>query len=185
MNEQQFLKQLNNAIQILTADERQDILNDYKEHFAVGKEEGKTEEEIAEALGAPEKLAKEILAIHHVTQAETKATTGNMMRAVWAAVGLGFFNLVIVLGPFLGLAGVIIGGWAASVGLVLSPLLIPVNTLIYPGTFVWSDLFFMITSCGLGILIGVAMYYLTKGLKWIFVRYLRFNVSLVRGGLKA
>src|SRR5699024_9739873 len=162
-----------------------DILHDYEEHFAMGKQAGKSEEEIADALGIPEKIAKEILATYHITQAETKASAGNMFRAVWAGVGLSFFNLIFVLGPFIALVAVVVAGWASAVAFVLSPFLIPVNFIVYPGTFEWSDLFFMMTFCGVGILLAIGMYYFTKGMKWMFVRYLRFNVSLVRGGFKA
>lgn len=185
MNEKQFLMQLHDGIKVLSADERKDILNDYEEHFAEGKEEGKAEEEIADALGSPEKIAKEILAMYHVAQAKTKTTTGNMMRAVWAGIGLGFFNLIIVLGPFIALVGVLAAGWITAISLALSPLLVPVNIVIYPGSFEWADLFFTITASGIGIFIGIGMYYLTKGLAWVFVRYLKFNTSLVKGGLKA
>lgn len=177
-----FLKKLENAIHPLTSDEREEILQDYKEHFAAGKEEGNTEEAIADALGSPEKLGKEILATYHVSVATSKTTTGNVLRAVWAGVGLGFFNLVIVLGPFLAIAGIVFGGWATAIALSLSPLLIPVNLLIYPGTFIWSDLFFMLTTCGLGILLGLGVYYVSKGLIRVFLRYLQWNISFVRGG---
>lgn len=185
MDEKQFLRQLNDAIQSLSVDERQDILNDYEEHFAVGKEEGKTEEEIAGALGSPEKIAKEMLAMYHVAQAESKTTTGNMLRAVWAGIGLGFFNLLIVLGPFIALVGVVAAGWIMAVSLTFSPLLVPVNVVIFPGTFEWADLFFTITASGIGIFIAIGMYYLSKVLTSVFVRYLKFNASLVKGGLKA
>lgn len=184
MDEKQFLKQLNDAIQHLPADERQDILHDYEEHFAVGKEEGKTESMIADALGSPNKIAKELLAMYHVEQAESTATTGNMFRAVWAGIGLGFFNLLIVLGPFIALVGVVVAGWVTALAMIVSPMLVLANLVIYPETFVWFDLFFLIAASGLGFLIAVGMYYATKGLTWVFVRYLRFNTSLVKGGLK-
>lgn len=185
MNEKQFLSRLNDAIKNLSADERQDIINDYEEHFAVGKEEGKAEEEIADALGSPEKIAKETLAMYHVTQVESKTTTGNMLRAVWAGIGLGFLNLIIVLGPFIALVGAVAAGWIMAVSLTFSPLLVPVNVVIFPGTFEWVDLFFAFTASGIGIFIAIGMYYLTKGLTRLFVRYLKFNTSLVKGGLKA
>ncbi len=176
--------QLKDAIKSLSADERQDILNDYEEHFAIAKEEGKTEIEIADALGPPDKIAKELLAMYHAGQVESKTTTGNMLRAVWAGIGIGFFNLIIVLGPFIAIAGAVIAGWVAAIGLVLSLLLIPVNIVIYPGTFEWADLFFLTTASGIGIFGVIGMYYLTRGLTWMFIRYLKFNASLVKGGLR-
>lgn len=183
MNEKQFLMKLNNAIKGLPSDERQDILNDYEEHFSMGKEEGKTEEEIAAALGIPNKIAKELLAMYHLEKAETHVSTGNMLRAVWAGIGLGFLNLIIVLGPFIALIGVVLAGWVTGLAFIISPLLVPVNLLIYPGTFEPFDLFSTIILCGLGLFIVIGMYYLTKVLTNVFVRYLKFNTSLVKGGL--
>src|SRR5690625_1514933 len=100
MNKEQFLTELDAALKYISAEERQDILQDFEEHFAVGREEGKTEEEIAAGLGSPRQIAKEMLASYHIEKVETTATTRNIFRAVWAVIGLGFFNLVIVLGPF-------------------------------------------------------------------------------------
>ena len=63
------------------------------------------EEQIAGALGSPSQIAKEILATYHLEKVENTASAGNIMRAAWAVIGLGFFNLVIVLGPFIALVG--------------------------------------------------------------------------------
>lgn len=183
MNEKQFLHELEDAIKHLSAEERQDVLRDYAEHFTLGREEGKSEEEIADSLGSPKKIAKEILAVYQLELAEEKATTGNLLRAVWAGIGLGFLNLILVLGPFIALVAIVISGWAVVASFVLSPLMVPVNALIYPGTFEWFDLFLLLAASGLGILIGIGMFYLTKGFVWIFMKYLKWNIRLVKGGL--
>ena len=71
-------------------------------------ENGKTEEEIAFSLGDPRILAKQFSASYAVQRAESSTSVNNILRAVLAVVGLGFFNLVFVLGPFLGLVGVLV-----------------------------------------------------------------------------
>ncbi len=184
MTKDQFLKQLDSALHKLSRSERQDILHDYEEHFEVGLEEGKTEEQIAASLGSPNQIANELLTSYHLEKTETGAGAGNIIRAVWAAIGLVFFNLVIVLGPFIGLAGVIIGAWAAAAGFVLSPLLVLANAFINFGTFQLYDLFVSLALCGLGLFIMIGMFFATKALTKGLVRYLKFNVSLVKGGLK-
>ncbi|WP_141432116.1 HAAS signaling domain-containing protein [Bacillus sp. 03113] len=184
MTREQFLKQLNSSLNRLSAEERQDILLDYEEHFTIGLEEGKTEKEIADSLGSPNQIAKELLASYHLEKVEATATTGNIFRAIWAVIGLSFFNLVIVLGPFIALAGAIIGGWAASVGLVASPLLVLISAVINPGTFEFFDIFASIMFCGIGLFIAIGMYFATKAVVNGFVRYLKFNAALVKGGLK-
>ncbi len=184
MTEKGFLNELDSALKRISLEERQDILSDYQEHFIIGKEAGKTEEQIVEALGSPSKIAKELLALYHLEKAEINHTTGNMFRAVWAAIGLGFFNLIIVLGPFIALLGIIFAGWVSGLAFAISPLLVFVNIVISPGTFELSDLFISLTFSGFGLFIIIGMYYVTKLLNKGFMRYLKFNTSLVKGGLK-
>lgn len=184
MTEREFLNELDSALRRIALEERQDILSDYREHFTIGKEAGKTEEQIAAALGSPNKIAKELLALYHLEKAQTNHTTGNIFRAVWAAIGLGFLNLIIVLGPFMALLGVVFAGWISGVMFVLSPLLVLVSTVIYPDGSELSDLFISLTLSGIGLFIIIGMYYVTKILNKGFMRYLKFNISLVKGGLK-
>jgi len=183
MTKDQFLKSLESALRPLSQAERQDIIQDYEEHFLIGLEEGKSEEEIAAALGSPNQIAKELLASYHIEKVETKATTGNVFRAMWAVIGLGFFNLVIVLGPFIALLGLVFSGWAVSASFILSPVLVLIDA-IFQGSFQFFYLFMSFALCGAGLLIAIGMFYVTKFLVKGFVRYLKYNVSLVKGGLK-
>ncbi|MBS4223928.1 HAAS signaling domain-containing protein [Lederbergia citrea] len=184
MTKYQFLRLLESSLSKISLEERQDILKDFEEHFAIGLEEGKTEEEISAALGSPRNIAKELVATHHLEKVETTATTGNVIRAVWAVIGLGFFNLVIVLGPFIAVASLIIAGWGTGVGFIASPLLVLINVAIYPGTFEFFDLFFSMALAGIGLFIAIGMYFATRGIISGFIRYLKFNAKLVKGGLK-
>ncbi|MFT8322287.1 MAG: DUF1700 domain-containing protein [Bacillus sp. (in: firmicutes)] len=184
MNKDQFLKQLSADLNRLSHEERQDIIQDYEEHFLIGLEEGKTENEIAEALGSPQQIAKELLASYHLEKVESRATTGNMFRAIWAVIGLGFFNLVIVLGPFIALVSLIFSGWLMSISFIMSPILVLIGVVFQPDTFELFSLFFSLLLCGIGFFIGIGMLFLTKIAAKGFVRYLKFNVSLVKGGLK-
>lgn len=184
MNKKQFLSKLDSSLKKLPSSERQDILQDFEEHFAIGMEEGKTEEQISALLGSPQQIAKDMVASYHLERVEGTATIGNMMRAVAAIIELGFFNLVIVLGPFIALAAVIIAGWALSIALIASPLIILASFVIYPDSFELFNLFISMVTCGLGFFIVIGMYFATRKLTRVFVRYLRFNVKLVKGGLK-
>lgn len=93
MTKDQFLKQLRAGLQKLSIEEQQDILHDYEEHFFNGLEEGKTEAEIAASLGSPQQISKELLATYHLEKAENAISTGNVFRAIWAVIGLGFLIL--------------------------------------------------------------------------------------------
>lgn len=183
MNKKQFLIKLDSYLQKLPSAERHDILQDFEEHFAFGIEEGKTEEEITESLGSPQQIAKELKATYHIEKVEEKVTTGNVLRAVIAAISLGFFNFVIVLGPFIGLVSVVVAGWIIGISFLVTPIIAIINPIIVPGIFEWFDLFASILLCGLGIFLLLGMYYVTKILTIIFIKYLRWNFYLVKGGL--
>lgn len=184
MNKKQFLAELDDALKHISVEERQDILQDFEEHFAVGREEGKSEEEITAGLGSPQQISKEMLASYHIEKVETTATTGNVFRAVWAVIGLGFFNLVIVLGPFIALIGILFAGWVTGISFIASPLLVIFDTIIHPGTFDFFSLFLSLVLAGLGLFIVIGMYFATRVLMNGFVRYLKFNTKIVKGGLK-
>ena len=184
MNKKQFLSKLESSLKSLPANERQDILQDFEEHFAIGLQEGKTEEQISASLGSPHQIAKDMVAAYHLERVETKATFGNILRAVWATIGLGFFNLAIVLGPFIALAGIIFSGWITGIVFLASPFLFLINILLYPETFTLFYLFVSIATCGIGFFVVIGMYFATRTLMQGFIRYLRWNVNLIKGGLK-
>jgi len=60
MTEQQFLYELELALTSLPVEERNDILSDIKEYFSNGREDGKSDSEIAASLGSPKEIAVEL-----------------------------------------------------------------------------------------------------------------------------
>lgn len=61
MTRKEFLTALDQYLVTLSAEEKADIISDYEEHFRVGLENGKTEAEIAAALGSPYDVASQFL----------------------------------------------------------------------------------------------------------------------------
>ena len=61
MTKFEFLQRLNNSLTPLSIPERQEIIQDFEEHFAAGFDSGKTEEQICDELGAPEACAAQYL----------------------------------------------------------------------------------------------------------------------------
>jgi uncharacterized membrane protein len=51
MNKMEFLKKLEAKLKGLPVNDIKEILSDYEEHFRIGLEKGKTEEEISVELG--------------------------------------------------------------------------------------------------------------------------------------
>lgn len=59
MSRSEFLNILAQSIAHLSKEEQDEILYDYEEHFRIGLEQGKTEDEIAESLGNPYIIANQ------------------------------------------------------------------------------------------------------------------------------
>ena len=61
MTKTEFLQQLYNNLLPLTSEERKEIIQDFEEHFSIGLESGKSEEQICAELGSPESCAASYL----------------------------------------------------------------------------------------------------------------------------
>jgi hypothetical protein len=64
MNKEEFLSGIGKALDKISESERTEILYDYEEHFLIGRENGKSEEEICLELGDPVEIANNYLSNH-------------------------------------------------------------------------------------------------------------------------
>lgn len=189
MNELEFLNVLQNELSGLSKEEKEDIIYDYEEHFSVGLENGKTEEEIAKELGNPQNIANSYKANVKVEIAEKNTSTRNVWGAAMAVIGLSLFNLIFVLGPFLGLIGVVFGVVVAAISIVLAGVVMFLGTFIMlPSYFSFpldpymnfASMFAAIGITCLGLLCCIGCWYLVRFTYKIIVKYLRFNLNVVK-----
>jgi len=173
-----FLKQLDGLLGQLSAEERAEILYDFEEHIRIAMENGKSEASAISALGNPRIIAKEVFAERVVVRANETGTVESMLRAILATLALGFFNLVIVLGPLMVMAGCLIGLLIAALAFVISPFAGIV--MLFSG-YGWNLGFSMLLLEGVGILMLLGSFSLTRIAGRWFLRYLRFNIRLARG----
>jgi len=187
MNKKEFLGRLSELIEDISGEEKKDILFDYEEHFRIGLEKGRKEEEIAASLGDPKVIAKQSRASCILREAEKTTSASNIIRAIFAAVGLGFFNLVIVLGPAMGLLGIFVALFASAFAITISGVAVLFGTLIGP-VFAWNvyipfaavvsiPLGIGLTALGLLSLIGT--FYLTKFFYKLSISYLKMNLQII------
>jgi len=79
MTENQFIVELENALKQLPSEERNDILQDIREYFTNGREDGKTEREIANSLGSPSKIADELLSSYSFVENDVPDEIGDKL----------------------------------------------------------------------------------------------------------
>ncbi|MCT4619268.1 MAG: DUF1700 domain-containing protein [Marinisporobacter sp.] len=192
MNKSDYLKKLEELLKKLSKEEREEILMDYEEHFTFALEEGKTEDEIIKDLGNPNEIAKQYIASSVIHKATENPSFSNILKAVFTIVALGFFNIVFVLGPFLGVVGalmglfggaigVFVGGSSLLVGIILKPLL---GSLVSMPIVMTSNpvatSFLGIGIAALGVLLIIGNCYLAKGLYKLTLKYLRMNLKIIK-----
>lgn len=183
MTKEGFLQTLERSLQKLKEHERKEILYDFEEHFAAGLAEGKTEAEIAKELGDPKLIAKEILVDYRIAQAETDRSVKHMIQAILATVSLSFFNLIFVLGPALAMVAVYISLCGIALVLVLSPIGWLVSFLFgFGGGNAIQSFFGSILMSGVGLILSVGLYYFGKFLYELSLKYIKFNLRIVKGG---
>ncbi|WP_100489074.1 HAAS signaling domain-containing protein [Sporolactobacillus pectinivorans] len=177
----EFLGKLNHLLKEIPKRDRQDILSDFEEHFTIGFNEGKTEEEIIRELGDPKTIAAEALVDYQSTRTLNPQPAVNITRCILAGIGMFFFNLIVVLGPVAAIFSIYVSFCAVSFSFIISPLLSLV--VLMESNFV-AFLFVFFSSfilCGLGLLLGIAMIYTGKILWQFLVGYIRFNISVIMG----
>lgn len=87
MTKTEFLQQLYNNLLPLTSEERKEIIQDFEEHFSIGLESGKTEEQICAELGSPESCAASYL---------QGVNIGNQYRSSGASNGAATYTVPVV-----------------------------------------------------------------------------------------
>jgi uncharacterized membrane protein len=190
MNRDMFLSNLKAALGRMQESEKREVLADYEEHFRMGMADGKSEEQIAASLGNPRLLGKSyaIDALLEEPMGGGGVTAVSVVRALFASISLTFFNLIFILGPLLGLVGVMIGLWATAVSLPLAgvaTMVSPLVALAAPGLCTLSGLnpallvFAGIGVAALGVLAVIGMWKLTRLFLLIIAAYVKFNARIV------
>ncbi|WKA54241.1 DUF4097 family beta strand repeat-containing protein [Planococcus shixiaomingii] len=86
MTENHFLNELNQALARLPEEERKDILQDIQEYFANGRQDGKSEDDIASELGSPQAIAEELMESYNFSQSENSSKAVNLSKSTFDKV---------------------------------------------------------------------------------------------------
>jgi uncharacterized membrane protein len=183
MNKKQFVKELKSHLKHLQDEELKDVVADYEEHIEVGVSKGRDEKEVIKALGKPKTIAKHIIAHHLVEKAKKERSTPNILRAVLATVAVGFFNLVFVLGPFIGIVAVLFSLFVTGASLVVAGVagsFAIAFDIVVAGIPLLAAYSFLIASIAIGGLVLIGSYYLSKLFGILTLKYLKLNLKIIK-----
>lgn len=101
MTRADFLRRLARSLRSLPVPERQAILTDYEHYFADGAQAGRSEAEVAESLGTPERLAAELRLSHDMNQWRHAGGVRSSWRAARGMLALSLLEGLVWLPAFL------------------------------------------------------------------------------------
>src|SRR5579871_6747487 len=97
MKREEFLARLRAGLTGMPGDQANDIVADYESHFTEGVANGRSEDDIAAALGDPARLARELRAEAGLKRWREGRNAANFIAAILALIGLATFDLMLLL----------------------------------------------------------------------------------------
>ncbi|HWQ96320.1 MAG TPA: DUF1700 domain-containing protein [Candidatus Methylomirabilis sp.] len=195
MNKKGFIEELKSNLKNIPEKELDEILGDYEEHISIGLKNGREEAEIIRSLGDPADIAKQINADYLIKKAENKKSTANIFRAIYASAGMGFLNLLFILPLFIMLLLLLVLLYIIPFVLIMGSHMVLIAcaaSILVPDFFTEISGFILsppeliavfFTNLGfasLGYLILIGAYHITEFLYKHVLRYLKFNLSIIR-----
>lgn len=178
MNKKKYLNDLAEELKSLPLHEQREVLEDYEEHFNMAQESGRTDEDIISGLGSPKKIAKELLAQSEISRAEEDPSLSSVTRAVFATLGLGLFNLIFVLAPFIVLILIPVVLIIVSGALLISPFMLLIQDGL-TATFL-KEIFLILGLIGVGLLFFAGALKASRVVYKLTLSYLTFNLKIIR-----
>ena len=186
MTRQAFLARLRDGLRGLSPQTIDELVADYETHFADGAAAGRSEAEVAQALGDPDRLAREIRAESSLSRWRDERSPSAAGAAVFAVLGLGAIDILILLPILMGVAGALIGLFVAvivcffggAVVFAAGPFMSPPGG---PLTAVFGGLGLMAGSASGGALLTIVSISLMNALVW----YGRLHYRLLKPALQS
>jgi uncharacterized membrane protein len=185
MNREAFIARLREGLRGLPPQAIADVVADYEAHFADGAEAGRSEAEVAEALGDPGRLARELRAEAGLKRWEEERSPSGAASAIFAVLGLGAIDLLILLPVLMAIGGTLFAlAMAAIGGLFAGGALFAAGPFAgFPGG-VWAAVL-----AGLGVMsgataLGAIVALITIGLVNLLVWYGRLHYRLLKPALE-
>ncbi|HRD29437.1 MAG TPA: DUF1700 domain-containing protein [Caulobacter sp.] len=120
MTRADFMARLRAGLAGLPAAAIDDIAADYETHFADAQAAGRSEQEVADALGRPDRLARELRAEAGLKKWEEQKNPSAAAAAVFALLGLGAIDILILLPILMSVIGTLFALFIAAIACVIA-----------------------------------------------------------------
>jgi uncharacterized membrane protein len=185
MTRQAFMARLREGLRGLPPQAQAEIVADYEAHFADGLAAGRSEAEVAVALGDPGRLARELRAEIGLRRWEVERNPSGAVAAVFALLGLGAIDILILLPVLMGVGGALFGfAIAVLVVFVAGGFVFALGPFTGmpggPAAAVLLGVGLMTGAIAVGAVLGIVCIGLVNGLVW----YGRMHFRLLKPALE-
>jgi uncharacterized membrane protein len=185
MTRAEFLSRLKQGLVGLPMSTAAEIVSDYETHFADGLAAGRTEAEVAAALGNPDRLARELRAEAGAQRWHQEKNPSAAAAAVFAVLGLGAIDILILLPLLMGVVGTLFGFFIAVIALFIAggAIMVAGPFTGFPGgvaAALLAGLGLMAGAAAGGALLAIFTIWLVNGIVW----FARLHYRLLKPALE-
>jgi len=185
MTRQAFMARLLEGLRGLPPTTQAEIVADYNNHFKEGAAAGRSEADVAAGLGDPGRLARELRAEAGMKRWEVERSAASGASAVFAILGLGALDILILLPILMGVGGTIFG-----LGVAVLALFFAGGVVFAAGPFtgvpggpaaaILAGIGLMTGAASLGAVLSIVTIGLVNALVW----YGRLHYQLIKPALE-
>ncbi len=117
MTREAFIARLREGLRGLPPQAVAEIVADYEAHFTEGEAAGRSAADVAAALGDPDRLARELRAEASLKRWEQQPNASAAASAVFAVLGLGAIDILVLLPILIGVVSTIFGFFVAAIAI--------------------------------------------------------------------
>lgn len=181
MTKTEFLDTLRRRLGGMPAAEIDDVIADYRTHFDDGMAAGRSEAEIAAALGDPMRLARELRAESGFKRWEAARTPSNFIAALFGFLALVAVDFILLLPVLCGLLVFTLIAAIVAFGLCIGGIVVILREF-GPGLLSHeslSEMFTGIALLGFGVGGSALLLWLCDAVVKLLAKYARFHYALL------
>jgi uncharacterized membrane protein len=184
MTRAEFMGRLRRGLVGMPAAAAADIAADYEIHFEDGLAAGRSEAEVAAALGDPDRLARELRAEAGAQRWHQEKNPSAAVAAIFAVLGLGAISILFLLPILMSVVGVLFGLFMAAIGVFIAggAIMVAGPFAGFPGgpvAAILAGLGLMAGSTTLAALTAILTIWLVNGVVW----FARLHYRLLKPAL--
>jgi len=185
MTRAEFMGRLRRGLVGMPTAAAAEIAADYEIHFEDGVAAGRSEAEVATALGDPDRLARELRAEAGAQRWHQEQNPSAAAGAIFAVLGLGAIDILILLPILMSVVGVLFGFFMAAIGLFIGggAVMIAGPLAGLPGgvaAAILAGLGLMAAATAVAALTAILTIWLVNGVVW----FARLHYRLLKPALE-